>query len=270
MEAESAAPGSMARNALPFLRRMTPGNMSMADHGTLNDVLFGDQDGPKDRAGWKSDTPPTKQAALKEKIQAKRAENVTGDKPATGDKPVSPPKAYGSENKLVTAERAEDERDGRVGGEHRADHADRDEQGAHQPVAEVGGEHQAGVGVAEVGEHDDVDQAEEEADGVDPEGAEELADHDLAVAHRQGEQQLIRARAALVGPQAHGDGRDEEHQDGGHPAVEGGEVGEVAAEEAVREERRRRRGDAGADGVLRHRRQPWAFGRLGGAGSQHA
>jgi hypothetical protein len=129
------------------------------------------------------------------------------------------PRGLPGEHQRRAAERAEDEGDGGVAGEHRADHADRDEHRAHQPVAEVGREHQAGVGVAEVGEHQHVRQAEQQADGVDPERAEELAEHDLAVADRQRQQQLIGAGAALVGPQAHRDGRDEEHEDRRHPRL---------------------------------------------------
>ncbi|WP_337846831.1 DEAD/DEAH box helicase family protein [Sphingomonas sp.] len=57
-EAEAAPRGSAAGNALPFLRSMKPGNMSMSDHYTVNDVLFGDMNGPAGRASWKTDRDP--------------------------------------------------------------------------------------------------------------------------------------------------------------------------------------------------------------------
>jgi N12 class adenine-specific DNA methylase len=44
------------------LRSMRPGNMSQSDHGTINDVLFGDYNGPKEAASWQTDQPPAKPA----------------------------------------------------------------------------------------------------------------------------------------------------------------------------------------------------------------
>lgn len=57
---EASQMGSPSRNALPFLRSMRPGNMSRSDHDTVNDVLFGDYEGPKDAASLKTDRPPVK------------------------------------------------------------------------------------------------------------------------------------------------------------------------------------------------------------------
>lgn len=59
-EAEGAERGNPARDALRSLRDMSPGAMSQSDHGTINDVLFGDYEGPKDAASWKTDRPPVK------------------------------------------------------------------------------------------------------------------------------------------------------------------------------------------------------------------
>jgi hypothetical protein len=76
-----------------------------------------------------------------------------------------------------------------------------------------------------------VRQREQQADAVDPERAEVLAEHDLDVAHRHRQQQLVGSAPPLLGPHVHRHRRHEQHQHQRHDLVEQREVGEVAGEE---------------------------------------
>ena len=51
-----------------------------------------------------------------------------------------------------------------------------------------------------------------------PDRGQVLAQHDVEVVRRQGQEQLVGSLPPLVGPDAHGDGRDEEEQQIRHAA----------------------------------------------------
>ena len=137
---------------------------------------------------------------------------------------------------------AQDEADREVAREERRHHADREHRQADEPVADVGADEQADVGRAQaVAEHQvNREHREQQRDRVNRHGRQVLAEHDVEVAGRQREQQLVGVLPALFGPDAHRDRRDEHQQNERQPLVELVEVGQVVAEEIGRPERGQR------------------------------
>ena len=128
---------------------------------------------------------------------------------------------------------AQDEGHGDVVGQEGPDHSQGQQRHSHEPVAQVGGGHQAGVRVAQPSQHQHVGQGKEEGHGVDAGGSQVLPQHDAEVGGRQGQQQLVGAVALLLGPDAHADGGNQKDQQVGEDAVELVQIGQVVGEEPV-------------------------------------
>ena len=103
---------------------------------------------------------------------------------------------------------------GEVRREERGRHSHGEHRQADQPVTGVGAQEQAGVRVAQRGQHDVVaGQGEAQGHRVDRHRGQVLADDHVQVAGRHGQQQLVGALLALLRPDAHADRRDEEQHD---------------------------------------------------------
>ena len=147
----------------------------------------------------------------------------------------------GGEDQRDVEDGPQDVGHGEVAGQEGGDHADGQHGQPHQPVAEIGSQEESPVGIAQHLQDGVVaDQREQQRDGVDGHGGQVLAQHDVEVAGRDGQQQLVGALVALLGPDAHGDGRDEDQHHEGEDFVELVEVGQVGVEEIVEPERRER------------------------------
>ena len=134
--------------------------------------------------------------------------------------------------------RPQDERHRGDGGEQRRGHSGRRERRAEQRVADVVGEQQAPVGAPEEHQDERVAERERQRRPVDAEHRRVLAEHDLEVGRREGEQQFVGPELLLLGPHRHGERGDEEDQDVGEEPVQLVEVRQVVQEEAVLPERR--------------------------------
>ena len=132
-----------------------------------------------------------------------------------------------------------DERDGGVAGQQRREHADRDQRRTDQPVPQVIARHQPEIGGAEIEQHPDVAERQDQRRRVDAEHGQVLAEHDLQIGAREREQQLVRSELLLLRPDPHRESRDEEEQQVGEHPVQLIEVGQVLQEEAILPERRR-------------------------------
>lgn len=136
---------------------------------------------------------------------------------------------------------AQNEPDREVAGQERSHHADGQHRQPDQPVAHVSSQEQPHVelALAEPRQHAEVaDQREQQRHGVDAHRGQVLAQHDVEVARREGQEQLVGSLPAFLGPDAHGDGRDEDQHDEREPEVELVEIGQVGTEELVGPERR--------------------------------
>ena len=155
----------------------------------------------------------------------------------TGHQSFGPPAEDGSrvvdEDGDGAKQGPQDKGDGDVVGKQGPDHAQGQQRHSHEPVAQIGGGHQAGVGVPQPPQHQDVGQGKEEGHGVDTGGSQILAQHDSKVGGRQGQQQLVGSVAFLLGPDVHGDGRHQEDQQVGEDAVELVQIGQVVGEEPI-------------------------------------
>ena len=98
-------------------------------------------------------------------------------------------------------------------GQARDEEPDREEAAAEQQQAEVAGEDRLQLGVPEPEEDRDVDRRHQEHRRKEAHRPEELAEDDLQVRDRRGEQQLDRARPLLFGVGPHRDERHHEEDD---------------------------------------------------------
>jgi hypothetical protein len=98
---------------------------------------------------------------------------------------------------------------GRAGDEQ----AKRQERAAHEQQPEIAGDERPPFGAAVDEENRDVEQGDQEHRDVEPERPEELAENDLEIRDRRGEEQFDRSRPLLfrVGP--HRDHRHDEQDD---------------------------------------------------------
>ena len=117
-----------------------------------------------------------------------------------------------------------------------------------QPVADVRAQEKAEIEArrqrdprafaGQIVQHEIVaDQREQQRNGEDGQGGQVFAQHDVEIAGRNGQQQFVGALFALVGPDAHRDGRNEDQHDEREPEAELVEVGQVVAEEVGHPER---------------------------------
>ena len=121
-----------------------------------------------------------------------------------------------------------------VSREERGRHADRQHGQPDQPVAEIGGNEKSRVGITQKSQHPVVaDQGEQQRHAVDGQGSQVLAEHNVEVAGRESQQQLVGSLVPLLRPNAHRNRRDEKQHDEGEPVVELVEVGPIGAEEVV-------------------------------------
>ena len=134
--------------------------------------------------------------------------------------------------------RAQDERHRRDRGEQRRRHPGSGERRAEERVTDVVGEQQPPVRAAEEHQDERVAQGKRQRRTVDAEHRGVLAEHDLEVGRRQGQQQFIGPELLLLGPHRHGQGGDEEDQDVREEPVQLVEGRQVVQEEAVLPERR--------------------------------
>src|SRR5271166_2648222 len=86
---------------------------------------------------------------------------------------------------------------------------------------------------------DDEREGQQQGDGTERPCGQEFAEHCLGLGDRQRQQQLDRAEPALLGPEPHGDGGDEQQEDPGDEGEERIEVGLAAIEEAAEVEGQR-------------------------------
>ena len=73
----------------------------------------------------------------------------------------------------------------------------------------------------------------EERDGEDRSRGQVFSQHHVPVAGRHGQQQFVGPLPPLLGPDAHGDGRNESQHDEGYPGIELIEIGQVVIPELV-------------------------------------
>ncbi len=135
---------------------------------------------------------------------------------------------------------AEQEGDRQVIGQQRRRHRHGQQRGSHQPVADVRRNHQPRIGVPQPCQHHDMTQRKQQRHGVDADGSQVLADHDLPVFRRQREQQIFRTLLLFFRPQRHRNRRDEEYQQVREEAVQLVEVREIGREELFLPEGRHR------------------------------
>src|SRR5262249_12804483 len=115
---------------------------------------------------------------------------------------------------------AEDERDELVLRQARADEAEREERGAEQQGSDVAADDRAEIEVA-VRVHDDRErEREQERDREQAPRREELAEDERGRGDRRRGEDLPGAKAALVRPQPHREGRREAPQEPRHPVEE--------------------------------------------------
>ena len=126
---------------------------------------------------------------------------------------------------------AEDKGHRDVRRQERGNHADRNQQDPHQPVAQIGRKHHPEVGITQIPQHQQMAQRECEGHRVDSQRREVLAQHHVHVMRGQGEKKLVGALPSFIGPRRHRDCRDEEEQHVGHVLVELVEVGQVVGKE---------------------------------------
>ena len=128
---------------------------------------------------------------------------------------------------------AHHEGDDLVAGQRRDARADGEERAGHQQAAEIAGEDDAVVGIAEVVDGDPEREGERQRDCGEYPGGEELPHHRLRHGHGQGEQELDGARPALLRPQPHRERGDQEQVEPGVELEEGLEVGLPTPEEVA-------------------------------------
>ena len=121
-----------------------------------------------------------------------------------------------SEREDEAEQRGDDEGHDLVVGEARREESDGDERCAEEEQAEVGAPGAAHVditdGVADPIDRHDIDEGRQKSDDQQGEAGEELRPYDLHVAEREGEQEVHRAGAFLLGKGAHGDGRHQKQE----------------------------------------------------------
>ena len=140
-----------------------------------------------------------------------------------------------SDRQRRVEQQPENEADCEVARQKARHHADGHHGETDEPVAEVVGQEQPGVGRAPTEQDDQVANAgEDQGDGEDADRRQVLAEHDLPVARGNREQELVGALPPLVSPDTHRDRRHEHQEDVGQVAVELVEVGEVRVEELGR------------------------------------
>ncbi len=131
-------------------------------------------------------------------------------------------------------QRPQYEADRQIAGQKRGHHTDAQHRQAHDPVAEIRGQQQAQVRIAQVIEHQEIrDERESQRRGVDGHGSQVFAQHDVEIAGRYGQQQLVGALPAFIRPDAHRDGRNEHQQDERQIFVQLVEIRQVRIEEVA-------------------------------------
>ena len=106
--------------------------------------------------------------------------------------------------------------DHHVVGEGGDERAEREEDGGHEREPEVADEHHRQLRVPVGAKQDAEEPGEGDHEQDEDETSQELPEHDLADAHRGGEQQLVGAGALLLREHPHGDRRydeDEQHRE---------------------------------------------------------
>lgn len=103
-------------------------------------------------------------------------------------------------NNLISGESGNQGRDGKEGK-------------ANQEAPEVSRKDGLSVGVAEVNDGPDHGEGEEEGEGPNEGAGEELADDGAAKLDREGSEELDGAGVVLIGPLAHADRRNKDHEE---------------------------------------------------------
>ena len=129
--------------------------------------------------------------------------------------------------------RSQNERNCEISRKQGGQHAHAHQCRAHQPISEVGGEHQAYVGTAQPPEDDQMAQREHQRRRVNRHGSQILAHDNLHVGCRKRQQQLVGPVELLFGPQGHRDGRDQKQKQVREDAIQRVEVGQIIIEKSL-------------------------------------
>jgi len=147
------------------------------------------------------------------------------------------------EDQSEVHDHAEDEGDDLVLGQRGEQGADREVGTGHQGAAEVAGHDNAPVRVAEPADGEGERECQQQGETEKSPRGEKLAQHSVEGGQGQGEEQLDGAAPALLGPEAHAYGGDEEKVEPGVENEKALERGLVGLEEAADEEGEADRGD---------------------------
>ena len=112
-----------------------------------------------------------------------------------GGRVLYEPVGHAKQRQWQVEQRAQDESDGEIVGQKRRHHADRDHRRADEPVADIRASEQPRVGIPQaVPEHQkDGEGGEQERDGKNRHTCQVLAQDNVEIAGRDGQQQFIRA-----------------------------------------------------------------------------
>jgi hypothetical protein len=107
---------------------------------------------------------------------------------------------------------AQYERHRRAAREGRGEHADGQQAGSREPIAQKGAQEHAKARIGIERKHRPKPGGKDQSHRVNRDHREVLADEDLDIVAGQREEQFIRALLSLLGPDCHRDGRDNEQQ----------------------------------------------------------